>query len=426
MAKAAFYTGIGLSGGETAFDETGRFPYSGAPVASLKTEEGYKVRLYRDHGDFLELRGTERNTSQSGWCCGVSEIEILPDSPVTDPDILSYNYVIGTQDFAGGYGFTDENRQLEVARRIWEMGSNIIKLPSNRQSLDEILAACPFRYVAIWYHESGANWSDGFDEEDERKEYSGMYAYASALLRDYDNSGITFYLGHWEGDWLLTGTNPAVKEVPEFRYKGMAMWLNTRQKAVDDAKRNILHKNVQVYNYAEMNRTTDVSLGMDRIANKVMPYTDVDYLSYSAYDIQQLPFDMVRDVLAYSESTLKPRPGIEGRRIFIGETSFPWELTYTQENHNKVNVEFFLKYLRLRVPHILYWEMYNNEVMKDGRQRGFWLIDEKNQKWMLYYTIKSLFDTGREYIRTYRDQNGLLPTLDEYSGFAADFLSRRI
>jgi hypothetical protein len=70
--------------------------------------------------------------------------------------------------------------------------------------------------------------------------------------------------------------------------------------------------------------------------------------------------------------------------------------------------------------------MYNNEVTNDGRQRGFWLIDEKNQKWMLYYTIKSLLDTGREYVRTYRDQNGLLPTLGEYSDFAAGFLSRRI
>ena len=34
-------------------------------------------------------------------------------------------------------------------------------------------------------------------------------------------------------------------------------------------------------------------------------------------------------------------------------------------------------------PFVLYWEMYNNEV-RDGRQRGFWLIDNEGRKQPVY------------------------------------------
>ncbi len=36
--------------------------------------------------------------------------------------------------------------------------------------------------------------------------------------------------------------------------------------------------------------------------------------------------------------------------------------------------------LKWGCPFVLYWEMYNNEVTPDGRQRGFWLIDDHGIK----------------------------------------------
>ena len=64
----------------------------------------------------------------------------------------------------------------------------------------------------------------------------------------------------------------------------MIAWVNNRQKAVDDAKRDTLHREVQVYYYVEVNRVVDAMQGKTRLTNDVLPKTDVDFVSYSSYD----------------------------------------------------------------------------------------------------------------------------------------------
>ena len=79
------------------------------------------------------------------------------------------------------------------------------------------------------------------------------------FLTNYNNSGKTFYLGHWEGDGYLKvndwTTNPSPATI-----QGMIGWLNNRQQAVDDAKRDTVYTNVNVFNYAEGNRVRDAML----------------------------------------------------------------------------------------------------------------------------------------------------------------------
>jgi hypothetical protein len=41
-------------------------------------------------------------------------------------------------------------------------------------------------------------------------------------------------------------------------------------------------------------------------------------------------------------------------------------------------------------PFVLYWEMCNNEV-RDGRQRGFWLIDDMGRKQPVYLTLQQYY-----------------------------------
>ncbi len=48
------------------------------------------------------------------------------------------------------------------------------------------------------------------------------------------------------------------------------------------------------------------------------------------------------------------------------------------------------------VPYILYWEMYNNEVA-NNEQQGFWLINDKDQKQPLYYTLEGLYKAQKEF-----------------------------
>jgi hypothetical protein len=42
------------------------------------------------------------------------------------------------------------------------------------------------------------------------------------------------------------------------------------------------------------------------------------------------------------------------------------------------------------VPVVLYWQIYNN-ALTDGRQRGFWLIDDDARKQPVYFTLPQYY-----------------------------------
>jgi len=73
-------------------------------------------------------------------------------------------------------------------------------------------------------------------------------------------------------------------------------------------------------------------------------------------------------------------------------------------------------------PFILYWERYNNEV-RDGRQRGFWLIDDGGVQQPIYHTHQQLYDWAKQYVAVFSQTNQRVPTSDEYSKAALSFLN---
>ena len=58
-------------------------------------------------------------------------------------------------------------------------------------------------------------------------------------------------MGHWEGDWHLTYS--ARDKVTPTKSQGMINWLNVRQRAIDDAKRDTKSNDVHLYQYTEVN-----------------------------------------------------------------------------------------------------------------------------------------------------------------------------
>src|SRR5205807_1448409 len=80
-----------------------------------------------------------------------------------------------------------------------------------------------------------------------------LYDLCCYLLRAGSATGKTFYLGHWEGDWELRGRAGSTKDPSADAISRKILWLNARQKAVDDAKRNTPHEGVDVFCYAEVN-----------------------------------------------------------------------------------------------------------------------------------------------------------------------------
>ena len=400
-------------------------------------------------------------------------------------DTETFNYVIGTQTVGATYQFTQESVLVETARAIRDMGSNLIKFTMGRgyqrmmlkpskaaypetmqyllnqgrdakntpritfpgasvqappanpniQTLTDLARLersykqvfdMPFAYYHIWTYAFTPDWwHQGFSQENQEKEYNEIRALVSHLLTTYKGTNKTFYIGHWEGDWHL---RPDLKvdsdeTVTADALQGMADWLNTRQKAVDDAKRNTPHHGVQVYHYTTANHVTLLSMaGRPSVSNNVLPRTDVDYVSYSTYDsLADIPNHLPK-ALDYIESKLPPKPVIPGKRVFIGEYGFPARHVPEDERDRRSRQVIRIG-LEWGCPFILCWQMYNNEF-KDGQENGYWLIDDKGTKQPLWHTHHDFYRKSRRYVANFRQKEGRLPTSDEFRRFALSILDK--
>lgn len=362
----------------------------------------------------------------------------------------TFNYVIGTQTFGPSYQFTQKTKLVETAEAILGMGSTVIKFelakryakpahgnvdvespavdslmtlardePSHRQVLD-----MPFAYYVLWAHTfSAGGWNRKLTKDALDKEYGEMYEFVCYLLKTYSGSGKIFYLGHWEGDGWLRGTvapeNDA-KVTPE-AVQSMADWLNVRQKAVDDAKRETPHKGVQVWHYTEVNHVWLAMEGRPALVNEVLPKTTVDLVSYSSYDTASEP-EKLKAALNYIESKLSPKSELSGRRVFIGEYGFPADKN-TPEKQDAMSRQVMKAGIEWGCPLVLYWEMYNNEV-EEGKQRGFWMIDDKGVKQPVYDTHQQFYKWAGKFVSGSIAKTGRLPSNDEFRKEAAGFMDR--
>src|SRR6266581_3219548 len=187
--------------------------------------------------------------------------------PLSDPSIDSYNVRLGAQTFSGLYQFTTNTLLVETANAIHDMSSDTIKmyigkdyprqyhltLPSNVTNLLTLARdepSCrhvldmPFHRFIAWiypFSNPDAPFQNGYTATEANNDYRETYDLVHYLLTNYNNSGKTFYLGHWEGDGYFTPwtTNPSPTAI-----QGMIDWQNTRQKAVDDAKSGVVYSNV--------------------------------------------------------------------------------------------------------------------------------------------------------------------------------------
>lgn len=345
--------------------------------------------------------------------------------PSARPELSDFNYIIGTQTFSPAYQFTTKSKRVETAEAIQQMGSNILKTRVREADEElELLLDMPFAYYFFWYRSQSRIWKRGLSDKDKQTEYDKVYAFTKRLLTGCSGTQKTFFVGHWEGDWYLLSNYDPQSEVSDESIQGMTDWLNIRQQAVDDAKRDTQHHEVQVYAYVEVNRVRDGMVNnKKRVVNCVLPHTNIDYVSYSAYDIQRLPLAEVHETLDYVESKLPKKDTISGKRVFIGEFGIPAEaVDFEGKEHMKRNREIMLRFLQWGCPFVLYWEMYNNEI-RDGKQRGFWLINDKNEKQPLYYLFQNLYKEANRYISDFQQTHKRRSSVTEYQAWAIDWLS---
>jgi hypothetical protein len=364
-----------------------------------------------------------------------------------------FNYVLGTQTIGASYQFEDKPVLLETAGVIAGMGSTVLKFslgPDYKKdhrckpglvSLSDLAANepayravldMPFAHFVLWTNTFKNNeWRDGLSPQEAEREYLEVYDFVGHLLRTYRQSGKTFYLGHWEGDGMLRHTVKMEDDAhvtPE-KVAGMIAWLNVRQQAVEDAKRDTPPDGMAVWHYTEVNH---VVLAMDQnrpaLVNTVLPHVPVDYVSYSGYDTtNRADPGKIRAALDYIEARLAPKPWISGKRVFLGEYGFPALLgknrtPQTPAATNEKSLVVMRTGMEWGCPFVLYWELYNNEVGPDGEQIGYWMIDSKGVKMPVYQTHLKYYAWARRFVEDVHRQTGAVPDDASFRKSAAEFL----
>ncbi len=399
--------------------------------------------------------------------CLVTMLVVSCQAPVSfEEEIGRFNYVLGTQTVGAKYKFTDETNLVETAIAIREMGSNLLKMSmsprywwenydipfdpeitslkklAQEESMKRVLKM-DFTYYQIWIYEFSQytqepegekkdeyqiTYIGGMSDEHAEASYREVYELACYLLETYSGTDKVMYLGNWEADWHLRWDYNRDKPADPGTIEGMIRWFNVRQQAIDDAKRDTPHHGIDMYHYIELNLSDLAVVGKDCVTNSVLPYINPDYVSFSAYTATNPPMtydemaDMLKEHLDYIESKIQPKQGLpSGKRLFIGE--YGWsEATYPPDVINERAKWVIRIGLEWGSPYILFWEMYNNELDPvTGENRGFWLINDRNEKMPLYHTHRQFYDEAREWLRTYANKHDRMPSQEEFMSAALTF-----
>ena len=356
-----------------------------------------------------------------------------------------HNFVLGTNSFPTKYQFTKDSKLIEQARQTRALGSNIFKTsiteknlkhygfkPSDAYNIMDVIDLIPdydkifemdFKYYFLWVHTAtGIKWKNGISKKQEKVLYNEMFDFASYLLKKYNNTGKSFFIGNWEGDWLLHPNMNRNMDPSKETVENMTKWFQIRQRAIADAKDKSKSKNVNVYYYIEVNLAVKGMEGKTCITKDILPNVDVDLVSYSSYESSkkkdyQANKESLTKVLNYIEGQLKPKEGLPfKRRVFIGEYG-GHAFDSKPETHLKQfdNVKDIMQIsLEEDLPFALHWQMYNNEYTEDGKSKNMSLINEKGEKRPLYYLHQNYYRQVNEYLKNYKFQNKVYPSHEDF------------
>ncbi len=318
---------------------------------------------------------------------------------------------LGSTHAAGKYAFDPEYDFLnEGAIEISHAGMRVIKLWFVRETPSEyykwnshwpyffdslkVMAEHPYyrevlrrpfdTYVLTIFEER--LFHDGFDEARAAALEQDFYDLARHLLETYRGTGKTFILGTWEGDWMLrrnTHTRPEGDPSPT-AIAGMIRWYNARQAGIDRARRDSADSDVRVYGAAEVNLVKLAMQGRPTVTNDVLPFTNMDLVSYSCYDTITTAITAdeaaARREFAAALRYLAERmpdtstPGPDGRpfgdkNIFISEFGCPGfqHGDQLQEIMSRLTVE---EATAFGCPWIIYWQVYDNECRQPNTADG--------------------------------------------------------
>lgn len=365
-----------------------------------------------------------------------------------------YNFVLGTNSLGSGYQFSNDSKLIEQAMQTRALGSNILKISitdrklkqygyekSEADDMMDVLYMIPdyekvmkmdFKYFFFWFHTAtGIKWKKGIDKQQEKKLYKEMYDFTEYLLTEYSGTGKTFFIGNWEGDWLL---HPQMKKnsIPtQQAVINMIKWLNIRKNAINDAKEKVKHNNVNIYYYVEVNLVNKGLEGQTCLTRDVLPNVNPDFVSYSSYESSkkkdyETNKEWLERAVNYIEAQLQPVEGLPfKRRVLIGEYgghAFEDKPETFLRQFNNVKDIMQLS-LEMDLPFALHWQLYNNEYRKDdGASKNMSLINEKGEKMPVFYLHQNYYKEMNTFLKKYKEENGTYPAHEAFKEKALSVL----
>jgi len=386
---------------------------------------------------------------------------LLAQSPAMEkvsPRSHELSQVIGTQIISAPYRLTNQPALIEMAKALREMGSDILKLSVSPKypelyhlkpnpdikSLRDLVTKessfpsvfdMPFRHIMLWVYPFSDSLQQFHNGKLPQKEadliYRELYDFTAHLLTTYSGSGKSFYLGNWEGDWhTVKGGDLRVDATPE-SLRIMREWLLLREKAVSDARRNTVHKDVKVFFYVEINLVKKAMReGRPAIGNEVLPYIKTDFVSYSSYDVTKGALKTGGDAgrkeffeaMDYIEKHLPPSD-LVGKRVMIGEYGVTLESVGDAQAQAQQVAQMMRWGLEWGCPFVLYWQLYCNEINEQTRKhRGYWLMDDQGRKQPVWNLHREFLRKSHDWIEGYEKQHGKPPRQIEYNKSAIEWI----
>lgn len=393
--------------------------------------------------------------------------DILVKHRSSNHPVESFPHPLGSQQFGTQYSFGQDGvRTLDYARATLRQGGRVVKfrlsdkyantdgftavpgintlveLVRDQPEVKEILDM-PLSDYVFWVSTFGVpTWHWHLDEEGlipnkTTQIYNEFYDLVVYLLQTYSGTGKRFYLGNWEGDWMLSGeykNDP--NTIPQNRIQGMIDWANVRQQALDDAKANTAYSDVEVWFYLEMNKADWMREDLPCVANSVIPaMPKLDMVSISSYSMHKdnsLPAtdSRIHSDLDQIQALLdaKPDTSISGSRIMIGEYGWQYNdsvytnLTEFALRHVDTARSFF-SWQGSTLRFLFQWQFFNQAAKTDGSSKEMSQIGPGNDRRPLYYMHENFLRSMHRWVDDYYLRMGSLPSDRAYADQADEVLA---
>ena len=404
---------VGESGGTVLFDEVSIV--QGGTPPEVPTGNPVPGDITGDHNVNIEdvqvlgAHWADPNCNDATDCAG-SDLDDSGHTDNADFAIVSENWhkrlenILGVTHVHGKYYFGTEDFLNEGADRLLTLGTKVIKVwfhrvaekypwnstwPTMNNLVEHAQApyfvelfAKPFTTFILLAQTEVSNFGDGMTQQEIDDEREELYNLTTHLLNTYQDTGKTFVLQHWEGDWLIRGHYDPDVDPTSTAIAGMIDWLNARQAGVDQARSEFTGSGVKVYHAAEVNVVVKSMTGGNiNVINYVVPYTNVDMVSYSSYDAIGGDPQLLHDALDFIALNTPDHPDFGDKNVYLGEYGFPenersaYDYQTGIENAMHTALQWGCQYL-------VYWELYCNEnypgttppITDNDDTRGFWLV----------------------------------------------------